>query len=277
MTARRGGSRIAGVCLALAIATLGSLASAAAQTPGQPGRALTSDDLFNLEEIVDTVLSPDGTDRGLRRQAGEIRPRLGREYDFLWGFDRGDLWLAPVSGGAPRQITDGLATETGYWGPVWSPDGKRIALLTVDGTNVRVAVWDQLTGLTAILDDRGVDVLGYRNPVVWLGADRLLVPVLPRGERPSSMTAEIRAAEIPMREWPKAWRGQEVTVSVIDSGVPRPWASDKHGELMLADLATGRTALCHGPGCGTSAWRREVSGPPSRPNTACALRHQRNC
>ena len=35
--------------------------------------------------------------------------------------------LAPVGGGAPRQITDGQATETGYWGPVWSPDGKSIA------------------------------------------------------------------------------------------------------------------------------------------------------
>jgi dipeptidyl aminopeptidase/acylaminoacyl peptidase len=57
------------------------------------------------------------------------------------------------------------------------------------------------------------------------------------------MTAEIRAAEIPMREWPKAWRGKEVTVSVIDSGVPRPWTSEKHGELMLADLATGASTF----------------------------------
>ena len=213
-------------------------AAVAAQTPGQPGRALTSDDLFNLEEIADTVLSPDG------RTAAYVikRPKSGstrQKYDFLWGFDRGDLWLAPVDSGTPQRITDGQPTETGYWAPVWSPDGNRIALLTADGTNVRVAVWDRGTRQLTVVHQLGADIMGFRSPVVWLSADRLMYPLLPPGERPSSMTAEIRAAEIPMREWPKAWRGRDVTVNVVDSGIPRPWVQENEGSLLMADLSSG--------------------------------------
>jgi len=53
------------------------------------------------------------------------------------------------------------------------------------------------------------------------------------------MDIEIRAAEIAMREWPKAWRGLEPTASVLDSGTAEPFDERPQGALVLVNAATG--------------------------------------
>ncbi len=92
-------------------------------------RALTTDDLLELEELGEVALSPDG-----RWLAYVVkRPRLTAtflKYDFLAGGDRGDVWLVETSGGVPRNLTEGAADGSGYWAPNWSPDSRRLAMLS---------------------------------------------------------------------------------------------------------------------------------------------------
>ena len=48
----------------------------------------------------------------------------GKQIAFFW---RGDVWSAPIIGGAARQLTHHPAIDRQ---PAWSPDGKQIAFVS---------------------------------------------------------------------------------------------------------------------------------------------------
>ena len=95
---------LAGILLAFATTTAMSTPTTDAPRP------FTADDLVRLERVSDPQLSPDGK---------SVAYTLRRTD---WDNNKGvlDLWLAPVDGGAPRQLTkaDGNHSE-----PRWSGDG----------------------------------------------------------------------------------------------------------------------------------------------------------
>ena len=156
--------------------------------------------------------------------------------DFLQGNDRADIWLASVDGsGAPRNLTSGAADGSGYWMPVWSPDGQRLAMLSSKNDNVRLWVWDRSTGRVRKLTERAVNMQGA-PPFVWLNDGAIVACLLPEGEQPSSMSVETRAATVAMREWPKTWKGQETTASVLDSGVPADLSRRPQGQIVVIPL-----------------------------------------
>lgn len=209
-------------------------------------RPLTPDDLFKLEEVGQAALSPDG-----QWLAYVIkRPKATAQVHtrpFLEGNDRGDVWLVSTSGGRPLNITNGLADGSGWWSPVWSPDSQRLAVLSTRGGNVRLWLWEKATSRLKQLTERGVDILpGQRAPFAWLNDRQLFCPVLSEGQKPNLMTVEMRAAEIAMREWPKAWRGKQTTASVLETGVALPPGRRPQGQLLLIDLLKGSQPLAYG-------------------------------
>ncbi len=201
-------------------------------------RAMTVDDVLRLEELGDVAFSPDGA--WLAYVVKRAKTVTYHKWDFLWGNDRADIWLVPSSGGAPKNLTNGASEGSGFWLPSWSPDGARLAMLSTRGGNVRLWVWEKSSGRLKPLTERGVDTwdLGDKGPV-WVSDHELFCPVLPEGERPLSMTIEIAAGEKAMREWPKAWKGDETTVGVLESGVPVDVSKRPQSQLVWIDAATG--------------------------------------
>ena len=202
-------------------------------------RRLTPHDLQCLEELPEATLSPDG------RRLAYVRTRARRtagfhKYDFLPGGNRGDVWIADVAGaGPPQNVTCGADDDSGHWGPAWSPDAKRLALLSTRGGNVHAWVYDIGAETLHRLCARALDIGSHGPAMVWVSDDELLLASLPDGQRPDRMTVEFRAAQIAMREWPKAWNGVEPTASVLDSGTAAPFADRPRGGLVLVDAATG--------------------------------------
>ncbi len=161
------------------------------------------------------------------------------KYDFLDGGDRGDVWLVEVAGGVARNLTAGAGDGCGYWAPCWSPDSQRLAMLSTADGNLHLFGWDMRSGGLCRLCDRAVDWGLGAIPRLWVSDRALLVATLPEGRRPWRMSVEIQAAEAAMRAWPKAWRGQEPTSSVLDSGVPLDFDERPQGELVLVDVVAG--------------------------------------
>lgn len=214
---------------------------------GQPLRPLTTDDLFKLEEIGQAVISPDG-----KWLAYVIkRPKesaLIQTRPFLEGNDRGDVWLVPTdSVSEPQNLTNGAKDGSGWWSPVWSLDSQSLVMLSTRGDNVRLWLWEKSSKRLKQLTERGVDEMpGHKAPVVWINNQQLVSTVLADGQKPNLMTVEMRASEIAMRKWTKAWRGKEVTASVLESGVPASLDKRPQGELLLIDVTKGSRTLTEG-------------------------------
>jgi dipeptidyl aminopeptidase/acylaminoacyl peptidase len=224
----------------VALCTLAAFGPASAQQ-----RPMTPDDVLRLEELGDVAFSPDGT--WLAYVVRRAKTVTYHKWDFLWGNDRADVWLVPSSGGTPKNLTNGASDGSGFWLPAWSPEGTRLAMLSTRGGNVRLWVWEKSSGSLKPLTERGVDTwdLGDKGPV-WISDHELFCPILPEGERPLSMTIEVEAGEKAMREWPKAWKGDETTVSALESGVPVDVTKRPQGRLLWIDAATGAQRIAAG-------------------------------
>lgn len=220
---------------------LGIASSALGQSP----RPMVVDDLFRLQTMGDAVLSRDGTSLAIVIQRAWSDPETFRPYDML-GNDHADIWILPVAGGPPLNVTRGARDGSGYWNPVWSPDGQRLALLsTAGGDNVRLYVWDKHSGRLQRMAERGVDLRvsatanadGSSNPIQWVDDRRLLVAVLPEGEQPAAFRLRRQTPRAALNAWAAAARGREATSSVLESGVAAPLPAHS-SQLLLIDAVT---------------------------------------
>ncbi len=206
----------------------------AAQAPEAP-RRLTVDDLFAIERIGDVEPSPDGEWVAYVHIRAK-RTASGFKRDFMGGADHADVWIAPSSGGAPRRITDGAADGSGYFAPVWSPDSRRLALLSTKSGNVHLWAWDRVTGeLRQVIRDRANAAI-FAADIVWTSSTHLVTALLPPGQSPASLIVEKLPALTAMQAWPKAWDGRETTASVLEAGPGAQRTAGRTRELHLVDV-----------------------------------------
>ncbi len=84
------------------------------QSKSQDKRPLELDDLFKIQRVSEPAISPDG-----KWVAYTVTtPNLKENKNLT------DIWLMPIAGGTPRQLTNDPAADRRA---MWSPDGKWIA------------------------------------------------------------------------------------------------------------------------------------------------------
>lgn len=115
-------------CLLLAIVCL-PLPALGAET-----RPLQIDDLFELKDVGDPQLSPDG------KWVAYTVTSLDAEADKA----DTDIWMFPLGGGDAIRVT---TSEESEWSPRWSPDGRYLAFLSGrDGKKTQVWLLNRLGG-----------------------------------------------------------------------------------------------------------------------------------
>jgi Tol biopolymer transport system component len=121
---------------------------------------------------VSTVrtVNADGTGErvlaGARRTTYSAAPRwspLGTRIVDSW---EGRVWTMGRDGSDRRRLTRGADVD---WGPVWSPDGRRIAFLRSRPRQAVVSVVNaDGSGLRSLDRTRGYSVAGSGRVVAWL-------------------------------------------------------------------------------------------------------------
>ena len=90
-----------------------------------------------------------------------------------------DVWIANVETGQSRNLTSGAGSN---WGPVWSPDGERLAFYSDRTGAQRVWIWERRKDTIRELASATVDVVWEANVVRWTpDGSKLLVTLVPEG------------------------------------------------------------------------------------------------
>lgn len=244
------------------LAVLGAMAVCFTTPTRLAADPLTMDDVLALERIDRAALTPDGQWAAVVVQRGAGPGEVYGRGLYQLQPTRGDIWLVATATGERRNLTKGAGSADGYWCATWSPDGRRLALLSTrakgreprGGDNVRLYVWNRGSGALSRLSDDGVmaqsvggspmgriDLRGGHGggsathvcsaeesaPFAWLDNRRLIAVMLPRGDRPSLIDANDRPA-----------RHTEAVRAAIRAGrVPTVTASGSGTERTVADPA----------------------------------------
>lgn len=128
-----------GLLLALTILPAHSTPAAAAAE----GRTrFEASDLFGLQRVTDPQISPDG------RTVAYVR----ESFDIMTDRARRAIWLVDTATSAQRPIE---ASTASAGSPRWSPDGKRLAYIVVEGGRSHIVVQWLENGRTARIADVG--------------------------------------------------------------------------------------------------------------------------
>jgi dipeptidyl aminopeptidase/acylaminoacyl peptidase len=240
---------VLGLC-GIVLMFVNAVVAAKSQTTAN-GRAMIPEDLLTRQTLRETVLSPDGKWAAIVVE----RPRkAGEPYErgYLRGLERTDIWLASTDGHKLLNVTRGEAVHAGHWNPVWSPDSKRLAMIsTRGGDNVRAYIYDlNSQHLRAGITD-GLD-LGLRvelveadsSSMVWLNPNQLLLGVLPPGSRPLAMDETERTSRIAAKAIADVKRGRGVTARILDTEAGERFAvQPTNVALVVVDVATNKARV----------------------------------
>lgn len=230
-------------CGSVFFAALLWASAVSAQQPGDQ-RLFRVDDLFELEGVGRYYGGPYAFSQDEQRLAfTRIRPKktlANFKWEYLWSNAGADVWVQTSPAAQPVNVTNGAEDGSGWWSPQWSPDGQTLAMVSTRGGNVCLWVWDSASEELRQLTTRNVELAEVRErPYLWVDNRHILVPVMPEGEKPLGMIAEIRTPTIASAAWPKAQSGDEVTASVLRSGVPVDLTERPQGDLLLVDITDG--------------------------------------
>jgi hypothetical protein len=240
-------------------------------------RPVSIDDVLLTATVDRADTSPNSEDIAvaLPRPAtsGEVYGRNSYEIDS----SRTDIWLVKRDGSQLRQLTDGKRTAAGFWCPYWSPDGKRLAMLSTSpeqgeprgGDNVRLYIWERGTDAARRVSHRAMMTqVRYGSPLneldlraagaslpntcrdndenapfLWLGPDRLLAVLMPPGERSAMVDRYAKFHREASQAGAEMRAGEMPTVSRSDSATAAAELAEGRyaAELVIFNLADGST------------------------------------
>lgn len=250
MSKRQRGCRMRLVVLILAASSAVTHGGVSAQSAGSALRPFQVDDVFALQQLGNYYgpieFAPDGQQVAFVVQ----RPMPVKRPIFqIFGYERADIYVASSSGGAPTNVTKGEADGSGYWAPDWSPDGRRLAMLSTKSGALGLWVWERESDSPRRMTFNDVDLYPTfletsKRPFVWLSPTHLLATLMPKGKAFDAFKGEWRGGDKKAAiNWERTWAGEEVSASVLTSGLKTDQRGSHQSELTIIDVNTGETQV----------------------------------
>lgn len=193
-------------------------------------REFRPEDLFRVRQVGRVEWSADGLHAAIE---------LSRPDHTLGSEVSNEIVLLDVKRLTLRTLSSGAASYFGFFNPRWSPDGRRLAFLSVDA-NASVQAWIWNVGADAALPLNDLDVrAGFDDPpMAWIDNDRIAVIAWDIGaEKSGNLYFEILRGRNVADQWRRARDEQSPSVSVLESGnYSQPLGTS--GRLVVVDVRT---------------------------------------
>lgn len=198
-------------------------------------RKFQPEDLFRVRQVGAVAWSADGL------YAAIELTRPGHTLDS--GVPTNEIALLDVKAGTLRTVTSDAPRYVGFFNAIWSPDGRRLAFLSVDG-NAVVEPWIWRVGAAdAPTPIRDLDVRAEFNdrPIMWLDSKHIVALAWDIGaEKSGNLYFRILRGRNVADQWKHALDTQLPSVSVLESGryTERKGPSAR---LVVVDVKTNTT------------------------------------
>ena len=203
-------------------------------------RTLLPKDLFRFEQVQTVELSPDGNWLAYEwvraGDSGKVKSVT------IFKQTRTDIWIVSTRGGEPRPITSGAESGTGFFHPMWAPDGERLAMLSIKEEDIRLWIWEKATGSLFQVSNLGVDCFLSPSLCEWITSEQMACMMWPQGslERGRLQAEETRPGSYAAQHWSRSWSGETVTADVLDSGTQPPRDAKS---LVVVDVPSRKTEI----------------------------------
>jgi dipeptidyl aminopeptidase/acylaminoacyl peptidase len=211
-----------------------------------PKRGQTPDDLLRTQSFGYPAISPDSNSVAfmLSRPRADLSGADGVYKSFDNGELSGDIWIASRESAAAENITLGAKSHTGYWLPDWSPDGSRLAAISVQEGYAHLTIWNVKTRRFQEITSCNLDVAATNKPFQWLASDRLICGCIPV-DSPFNIGLII-PQKARMDAWMKSWNGGSSTANVLESPLPPNSGMRPLGQVLIVDIDKGVIASIDG-------------------------------
>lgn len=198
-------------------------------------RALTVEDILKLERI-DGVFTKTVDVSPSRQQLAVVVTQGHADLDhaalpFLLGRDLGRLHLIDLNSDTATIVS---APDTvGYSSPLYSPDGRHLAVVAANVDGLTVGVIDLNTLDVSVYSGRQL-LIDYQRqpPFQWLDSNTLVCQLLPANQRPISLEVTCHVRDIAPKAWTQAMGNRRPTASPLNIDD----AIEAEGETVLLAL-----------------------------------------
>ncbi|CAA9405110.1 MAG: tolB protein precursor, periplasmic protein involved in the tonb-independent uptake of group A colicins [uncultured Pyrinomonadaceae bacterium] len=196
-------------------------------------RLFQPEDLFRVWQIGASKWSPDG-----RRSAIEVL-RPGRTIDR--SVPTGEIRVLDAETRSLRIISSPSSAYIGFFNPIWSPDSRHLAFLSVD-ENAVVQPWIWTVGTKTARPLTGFDVkIGLLdNPIAWAGNNQIAIVAWEKeAEKSGPLYFRITRGQKIAEGYKRAAEMKAPTVSVLESqGIAK--SDTPNALLKIVDIRSGK-------------------------------------